>query len=80
MIKPLSAAAVRLFGLISANAAKLGYMHLNVLIRLANVSRSEVEIALIELMSNEYVTYDIPTMHVYLVRSKNEKRNNRLPH
>ena len=76
-MRPLSTGAVRLFSLIAANAAKTGYMHLKVLIHLAEVSRSEVEVALIELMAQDYVTYNIDTQHIYLVRQRNEKRHHR---
>lgn len=74
-MNPLSQNAIKIFGLISANARNQSSVHINVLIHVAKQPKIQVEAALIELMTEEYVQYDIPTQHVFI--SKRRKHDDR---
>jgi len=73
-MKPLSTSAIRIFALISANVGNLGHIHIRVLMHILKAPKSEVECAIIELLSHEYIHYNIDTQYIHLVKTKTRSK------
>lgn len=75
---PLSKNAIYIFALISANCGNAP-LHINRLFHVAKQPKAQVEAAMIELMTQKYIQYDIETQHIFIFKgNRREKQNNRI--
>jgi hypothetical protein len=72
---PLSKNAVYIFALISANCGNQPF-HINRLFRVARQPKAQVEAAMIELMTQEYIQYDAQTQHIFIYKGRRHERKN----